>query len=246
MDGKLLAKTLFEINAIKFGTFTIKSGRQSPYYIDLRVLPSHPEALSLVGKAIAELIQNSNSEVNRLCGIPLAGIAIVTSVGAEAGIPSIYTRKEPSIYKELVANLKKMSHEKFDSSELPIVDKVLHVIEEMGNLKSHGIKRLVDGEMKNNDVIGIVDDVVTDAGSKIEARDMILAEAANKKLNVTVKDVFVLIDREEGGSQVLSEHGMKLHSAAKISDIVNWLAEQGLLSSLEIKNITDYMSKWRK
>lgn len=40
-----LALKLHEINAIKFGDFTMKSGVQSPIYFDLRVIIGHPDVM---------------------------------------------------------------------------------------------------------------------------------------------------------------------------------------------------------
>ena len=42
-----LAESLFRIGALRFGKFTLSSGRPSSYYLDLRVIPSYPEAYAL-------------------------------------------------------------------------------------------------------------------------------------------------------------------------------------------------------
>ena len=39
-----MAKILTNIDALKFGLFKLTNGKISPYYIDLRIVPSFPDA----------------------------------------------------------------------------------------------------------------------------------------------------------------------------------------------------------
>jgi len=241
MSEEGLMKKLYQIGAIKFGEFTLKSGKKSPYYVDLRILPSFPSVLVEVGKVMGQIIRDSTLELTRLCGIPAAGLAIATMCGVETGIPVIYTRKEPIIYKDLATRLNNDVREgKFKQDEIPGAKKAIEVIEDLSGLKTHGITRYVDGELQSRDRIAIIDDLITTADSKLEARDLILLEAKRKNIEVDVTAVFVLLDREQGGRQMLEENGVRFFSAITVSDVADCLFHSGILDAERYKIITDY------
>ena len=87
-----LALTLADIGCVKFGQFTLASGLQSPIYIDLRLLVSHPSTLRDVAQAYAQLLHPL--AFDRLAAIPYAALPIGTAVSLELGRPLIYPRKE--------------------------------------------------------------------------------------------------------------------------------------------------------
>ncbi len=87
-------RILHRRGAILFGEFTLTSGLKSPYYIDLRVIPSYPEDFDKICSMYVEVISNEVGDVDRVAGVPTAGIPFATLVAYKLSKPLIYVRKE--------------------------------------------------------------------------------------------------------------------------------------------------------
>lgn len=93
-DKAELCKVLNKIGAIQFGAFKLTSGRTSPYYIDLRIVPSFPEAFQRVCDLCIKLIQNKlgADSFDRIAGIPTAGIPFAAAIAYQLRKPFLYIR----------------------------------------------------------------------------------------------------------------------------------------------------------
>jgi uridine monophosphate synthetase len=98
IDSRLiaLADGLLAAGCIKFGNFTLKSGLQSPIYIDLRQIITYPKLLEQTGTAYLPLLKEL--KFDRIAGLPYAAIPIATALSLQGNYPMIYPRKEVKTY----------------------------------------------------------------------------------------------------------------------------------------------------
>src|SRR5581483_11905259 len=83
---------LFEINAIKFGEFKLKSGIISPFYFDLRLLVSYPYLLELIADVFWEKLRTIYFDV--IVGVPYTAIPIATAICMKQNQSMVMVRKE--------------------------------------------------------------------------------------------------------------------------------------------------------
>jgi orotate phosphoribosyltransferase len=90
-----MAKILHKIDALKFGLFKLSSGKVTPYYIDLRVVPSFPDAFRQICDFYAQQITSQVGLENfkRVAGVPLAGIPFASQIAYNLKKPFLYVRK---------------------------------------------------------------------------------------------------------------------------------------------------------
>jgi orotate phosphoribosyltransferase len=95
-----MANILFKIDAVKFGVYKLSSGKASPYYIDLRVIPSFPDAFREICDFYADYITANIGLKNfdRIAGIPLAGMPFATQIAYNLRKPFLYVRKNVKLH----------------------------------------------------------------------------------------------------------------------------------------------------
>ena len=91
---------LHQKEIIKFGDFTLASGKSSSYYVDLRLVPSYPREFRMMTKylenQITEDIGLDNFE--SIVSVPTGGLVIASALAIETVKPLIYVRSKPKDY----------------------------------------------------------------------------------------------------------------------------------------------------
>ena len=85
-----LMEGLITTQCFKKGSFVLKSGKVSPFYIDLRRVISDPRVLDLIADAYYSMIKNLSFD--RIAGIPAAALPLATAVSLKSGKPMIWPR----------------------------------------------------------------------------------------------------------------------------------------------------------
>ncbi|XP_046841283.1 uridine 5'-monophosphate synthase-like [Xenia sp. Carnegie-2017] len=109
-----LVLDLFQIGALKFGNFTLKSGIESPVYFDLRIIVSYPAIMQQVAD---EMWKSSDGlKFDQLCGVPYTALPISTCMSTKYGVPMMIKRKEAKSY-----GTKKLIEGKFEKGVICLV-----------------------------------------------------------------------------------------------------------------------------
>lgn len=97
---KEFAIFLIKNNALKFGDFTLSSGKKSSYYIDLRIVPSFPHQFRKMIKSLQNKIMHEIGIGNfdSLVSVPTSGLIIASALAIEIIKPLIYVRNQPKPY----------------------------------------------------------------------------------------------------------------------------------------------------
>lgn len=166
----------------------------SPFYLNLRT-PDNPKPGPLtpaILKQIAECLWTVISEKS------------ITFFDAVAGIP----HAGDPIAEALAQRLRQ------SDINLPLL--------KLGKTKTpqgRRINGILQGECNPGDEILLVDDVLTRAGTKLEAAETLKVHGLN------VLDLLIVVDREQGGVQQLWENGIRGHAIFTIRDLLKCLLE---------------------
>jgi orotate phosphoribosyltransferase len=104
MSPHELAREIASVALLR-GTFTLRSGRTSSYYLDKYLFSTQPRVLAELGRMFAARIP---AGTQRLAGAELGGIPLVASASMASGLPCLFVRnakKEYGTAKQLEGRL---------------------------------------------------------------------------------------------------------------------------------------------
>ena len=108
-------------------------------------------------------------------------------------------------------------------------------------VKGHGTGSRIEGVLNRGSRVLLFEDLITDGLSKISFIKAIRDGAG------IVEDAFVILDRLQGGSALLSQHGVRLTALTDIELVLGVAADWGLLESSAIDSVRVYLtspSEW--
>lgn len=102
--------------------------------------------------------------------------------------------------------------------------------------KDYGTAKLIEGEYRAGETALMVDDLITKGTAKLEA----LAPLTDAGL--IVKDILVLIDREQGGTEELAARGVALHAVFALSQMMDGLVNAGKLTPAQRDDVRAWIA----
>jgi orotate phosphoribosyltransferase len=110
MNDKKLGDKLQECGAVKFGDFTLASGKKSRYYVDIKKAVTKPEILELICEHVTNVIVDRNIQTDYIAAVELGAVPIGVMVSVLTGLPLLIIRKaqkDHGLKSRIVGDLEK-------------------------------------------------------------------------------------------------------------------------------------------
>jgi uridine monophosphate synthetase len=145
-----------------------------------------------------------------------------------------------NVYVEMIKELEFDLLADIPTAATPIVALISHrtrvpMISPRASIKKHGIKRAIDGIYSEGQIVLLVDDLITRADSKLESASVLSENGLN------VKDIAVLIDREQGGIEALTQVGITCHIGFGLKELLHFFLQANKISAEQFERTVDYL-----
>ena len=144
------------------------------------------------------------------------------------------------VYSEVTALLKFDCYADVPTAATPLVGALafanqVPMISPRLEKKAHGTGTAVDGYARPECIAVLIDDLITRADSKLQAIEVLEGHG------VRVRDVVVLVDREQGGMAELERRGYEGHAALRLSAMLDYYYKEHSISTEDYERTVQYL-----
>lgn len=176
-------RDLLQNRSIRKGDFTLASGARSNYYCDTKATVQSPDGARLIGRALYDLSRRTEAEA--VGGLAMGSVFLSTAVAYASAAAHRDDQRAPLLYGFTVRKQAK------DHGTGRQIDESWHPD---GPLLAPGRK------------VVVVDDVVTSAGSILQAIDSI------EEIGCEIVLVAAVVDRQAGGADRIRDRGLRFEA----------------------------------
>jgi orotate phosphoribosyltransferase len=102
-------------------------------------------------------------------------------------------------------------------------------------VKEYGTKKIIEGHFEKGQTCLVIEDLIT-SGSSIFETIHPLEEAG-----LCVKEIIVLLDRQQGGKQKIEEKGYRVHAILTLEDLLATLQNMGKISPTTVAEVHNFI-----
>lgn len=103
--------------------------------------------------------------------------------------------------------------------------------------KEYGTQSRIEGVLEKGDTVILVDDLMTRGTSKMDFVPPV------REAGGVVKDIIIVLDREQGGKEALAAEGIRLHTLVTLKELLAYLFEKKKITREQYDNVLAYLCK---
>ena len=170
---------------------------------------------------------------------------LVSPIYVDLRILPSYPESMAAVTEELVKVVKKLKPEVIAGAEtagIPLSTAIslktkIPMVYVRKRPKRYGTMELIEGVLKKDAKTILIDDMATNAFSKIRFIDGI------KHAGGVINDVLIVLDREQGGVEALAKENVKLHSLITLKELLSYMKENNMIDDNKYNEILTYLEQ---
>jgi orotate phosphoribosyltransferase len=191
-DAIRLLKKHSVLHAPEGKPFVLKSGKESMYYVDVRLTALRADGITALSQDLFQTIRALGIDVRRVAGVALGGCPLATGVSMCGQA------------------LSRMGDHHEEGHVYPVYD-ALYI---RPQAKDHGTAKLIEGQFEPNDCVVLLEDVTTTGGSSVKAIEVL------HSWDLRVVGVVTVLDREGGGKEAIEAYGIPFKALVTLKELL--------------------------